>query len=660
MKPKWQPIPLPGSFASNAELAFQPFLDKEKAVVVTGGPAALYLVKVNENARLLCTITARARISGFAVHAGEVFVQDGPVLSRWDLTRGLCSAAINLLNPRLVWQTGDGTLDWAKLHALTPALTEKQVALAKARRKLEWLTLLESSEALLRDSAAPRSPDEEAKLRAMIADLVQLVGTNREQVRADLEAAENAGAAIIFSVPVVRKNQVGAKLGALVYVIARDGTLHPLDDALQHMGTVRVDNNARPALAMFEWQTAARSDDHASRVFYVTGDGLVRAIDGNSLPPRSAAEWPSRGRSGLQAGIRPRVEGGLLWGSDAQGSGVYALPVNAAGSSSRITLPASQKWLWLETTKAGSLALACTERDARLVSYTAGAPTIERWGARPAGRPYYSSFLETDDRPLLVAEFEREAATPNMGTDFRVVVANTDDAPDANSVSKLLPPPTIASGQLEPMAVGKTAPVSIRTQVTVSLQDAYLVARDRSASDQIRALLVDGSASWRAAFDKIVVQYDNVQAAAAALGQVALPALAGSDALYCYSIGTELTDEQIATARAMQKRFVPITLQVMRLETIKPGQMGPGPPLFPPEPQAVFRRDIRLRFSNGESMDMMTSPDGWITVPPDKLGLKVTLDSIPFPGSVMTICDTVLLDRKTGLRLQFTTFDRWL
>jgi hypothetical protein len=588
------------------------------------------------------------------VHAGDVYIQDGPVLSRWDLVLGNCQAAINLLNPKLAWQSGGVAVDWARLHMLNAVQRGHQLRLQGARRKVEWLTLLESSEALQRDASTARTPDEETKLRTMIAELGQLVGANRSQLRAELATAEQASAPVIFSAPVVRKHQLGAKLGALAYVIGRDGTLHPLDDALQHMGTVRLDTTARPALALVEWETDAHSDDFACRLYYVTGDGVVRAVDGNSLPPKAAGEWPARGRASLQPGVRPRVDSRLLWGSDAQESGVFALPIDQPGGASRIKVPLAEEWRWLELPKAGSLALVCTDSRSRLISFASGAVTVERWGGRPANAPYYSSFLETDGRPLLVVEVEREQQGQNAGPVFRVLVANTVDAPNRQSEQWYPPPPdTITTGTLDAFKVGASAPVNIRTQVTVSLMDAYLVARDRTGRDQLRALLQDGTGSWRAHFEKVVQPYADVPAASAAIGELPLPPMAGADALYCYAVGSTLTNEHVAAARAALERtrefLTPIVMRIV--ETVHRTRRGRGPsPTVIDGPDPLRGTQVTLRFSNGESLGVTTNANGDVVIPPTKLGLTVTMDDVPRTDGYAMIA-SCKLEKKSGNEL---------
>lgn len=625
MKPKWQPIPLPGDIAPYGDSALQPYLDKGKAVVVAGGPLGLSLVKVNANPYLMTSIQAQSRITGFAVHSGELFLQDGPVLSRWELTNGTCVAAINLLNPKLAWKLADGAVNWSLLHGLDNSQNNKKLALMSARRKAEWLTLLENCEAFQRDSSATRAPDEQAKLLAMISDLVQLIGANRGQIRSQLAAAEEAAAQMIFSAPVVRTHQVAAKAGALVYVIGRDGTLHPLDDKLQRMGTARHDNSARPALAMIESETEAHSDEFACRLFYVTGEGLVREIEGNSLPPAVKGEWRARGRSSLQPGIRRRIDSGLLWGNDAQETGVFALPIDEPGSASRIKLAQGEEWRWLELPKKGQLALVCTDTSSRLISFAKSNVTPERWGARKDSTSHYSSFLETEGRPLMVAEFDREPRQPGAALSFRVLVANNVDAADQRAVAWYPPPPeSIRNGTLEAFSSTAKPPVSIRTQVTISMIDAYMIARDSSTREQLHALLADGAASWRTHKEKILKPYADAVAAAAALGELPLPPMAGKHALYSYQVGAAVTSEDAENARKVLERMRDLANPVFVRVIYSSADEAWGGTEVNHRSHPLANERVELQFSNGDRISTSTDANGDAALPFSRLGFTVT------------------------------------
>ncbi|HET6764309.1 MAG TPA: hypothetical protein VFH27_11575, partial [Longimicrobiaceae bacterium] len=420
---------------------------------MAGGPAALFLLTVYDVAERFAAITAEVRISGFAVDSGELYVQDGPVLSRWSLYDGSCAAAVNLLDRTLSWKRTAETPapDWKALHRLPPALKEKQDALGRARRTVEWLTLLEQAEADVELARRGRAGtiQEFKRLQQLVADLKEVLGPARQSARSDLAAAAAAAAPLIFSAPVVRAHQVGAKASGSVFVLSREGKLYPLDTSLKLTNPRHLDRNVRPALALAEWQTEARSDEFACRLFYVTESGMVRAVDGGAVPPAATGEWPAVGPASLEPGLRPRADSGLVWGGGAQGSGVFALPADAPGEPSRVALAPGQEWRWLELRTDVQVALACTDRESRLVHYAPDAVVREQWGPRPAQAPYFTTFLPqaeampgsaatadgpgtpgTPARPLMVVEVEQEPRADGAGLAYRLMVANTVPATD--------------------------------------------------------------------------------------------------------------------------------------------------------------------------------------------------------------------------------------
>jgi hypothetical protein len=652
MKPKWQPIAFPRDCAPYADGAFQPLVLPDHAIVVAGGPSALFLFQVFEVPRLGWTITAQDRISGFAAHGSELYVQDGPVLSRWSLKNGNCVSAINVLAPAQRW-TGDRPLNWPALHNLPEAMRAKQDALRKARRRAEWAALLEDAERVRAAWQALPDPDSVA---AAIAQLDNLIGNLRTLIgpggaagiRAALAKAEAEGAALTISPPVVRTHQIWGKAAGMVFVIGRDGTVHPLDDTLQHMGTTRIHRGAQPALALAEFATDADSDEFACRLYYVADDGTVQALDAGALPLAQLPSWTPRGAADPGGHMRPRVQDGLLWGAGAQGTGVFALTVDKPDEPSRATVP-SGSWRWLEVRSEPSLALASTGERATLLAFGKGARTIDRWGKRDAVPAGFATFLPQSTapaprgRPLLVLEVDREASN-DAGTAFRVMVANTVDAPDGASAAWYPPPPsTLFSGTLEGWANDNTlVPKNVRTQPSVSRQDAYVIARNHATSEQIVSLLAPvGPDSWRAYYKTLVKQYPDP---AALLDEIPLPPLAGREALFCYALGNSITTEQAESAwrslDALRDLAKPVRLRIM----ITDHWMWAGDKHWNQDGPAPLRSTrVTLRFAGGRTMGASTDGDGWIALPPDTAGDSVTMDPWLAAGNVDV--STTRLDR---------------
>lgn len=631
MKPKWQPIAFPQDCVPYGEQAFQPLVLPDHAIVVAGGPAALLLFQMFEVPRLAWTIPARDRIAGFAAHGSELYVQDGPVLSRWSLVDGKCASAINVVASSQRWTAGAGALDWSALHRLPDALRTKQHALQRARRRAEWAALLEDAEQEV--VAWNRLPDASGmalaigQLERLIADLRALVGPGgASEARGELARATSEAAALVISAPVVRTHQIWGKAAGMVFVIGRDGSLHPLDDTLQHMGTKRFHPGAQPALALSEFPTDADSDEFACRLYYVASDGTVQALDGGALPLAPLPPWTPRGPADLEPRLRPRVVDGLLWGGGAQGTGVFALTVGGPGEPSRVTLPAGE-WRWLEVRPEASVALASTADRAVLIGFGKGVRMAERWGRRDDVPPCFSTFLPQSSapaprgRPLLVLEVDREQGS-GAELVFRVLVANTVDTPWYPP-----PPAVLFAGTLQGWSTaGGPAPKMVRTQPSVSRQDAYVIARDRTRTQQLQALLgPDGPGSWRTHYEGIQQRYPDPAAAAAALGEIALPPMAGRDAIYCYAVGSSITAGQAEQAfRALDELREPLRALV-RVAVHWQNVYGDVAQV----PATPFTsRKITLRLGSGRSLVVSTDANGWVLLPMDTAGESVAMDPV--------------------------------
>ncbi len=108
LTPRWKPIAIPGECVPPGGTWFDPVLVSERGLLIVGGPLAIHLYAALARQTLFLTISAQHVITGFAVSAGTLYVQDGPVLSGWDLTTKMRFKSINLLTHQPVAGTGVG------------------------------------------------------------------------------------------------------------------------------------------------------------------------------------------------------------------------------------------------------------------------------------------------------------------------------------------------------------------------------------------------------------------------------------------------------------------------------------------------------------------------------------------------------------------------
>ncbi len=109
LEPRWKPIAIPGECVPPGGTWFDPVLVRERGLLIVGGPLAIHLYAVLARQMLFLSIPAQHVITGFAVSSGTLYVQDGPVLSGWDLTTRTRFKSVDLNTHRPVG--GGGAAD---------------------------------------------------------------------------------------------------------------------------------------------------------------------------------------------------------------------------------------------------------------------------------------------------------------------------------------------------------------------------------------------------------------------------------------------------------------------------------------------------------------------------------------------------------------------
>ncbi len=383
LQPMWRPIPLPAPVDPGAGPRFPLVVDDGTGVVIVGGPEALHVFQVHDRQRHWFSIQALASISGFAVHEGELYVQDGAVLSCWNLVRGQCLASVNLV-------TGEAVE-------------------AAAGLPLETLERLQGVSA-----PTPRR----------------------------------------FSIPVVRRHQLGGPPAGMVFVLDSEGCIYLLDPGLS--APPRVHRGAPPAvlaLAMEEKASPQDPNTYLCHLFYAAVSGEVWGLDVSTLSPVDLGRWPSKGSPEPGCGIPPAYADGLLWMGGWQGPGIQALPP-IPGEAAVVSIPEpSGPWTSLEISQDEHLVYACSGTMRQLFGYGHGLQVRGRWAGAPTQSwPLFWHAPEGAgaDQPLLLLEVDR-SADPGGNPGFRVFVANTVDAPPEQVLPNYPPDPLVlASGTLEP------------------------------------------------------------------------------------------------------------------------------------------------------------------------------------------------------------------
>ncbi len=400
LTPKWKPIPFPFPCAPAGGVLFDPVVCQERAVLVAGGPLALSVFQVFSGKRVWFTVKARVWITGFAVSASSLYVQDGPVLSGWDLTQGGCFAAINLVT-RKTWaippDATPATQPPADLYVLPAASAALQSALMAAR-------------------TAPR-PSEATLLTA---------------ANDSLASATAAGAAVVFSAPVVRSMQFDGLPGGEIFSLGLDGTITALDDALAHVGTFKYEAPLRAELTLSEIPQSA--GNVLCHLHYVTATGGIASLDAMKKPLAPFPHWPSAGPIVAAKVLPLRFRDGLLWGGGILGADFFATAPDPAQPLLLTVSAPTAGWRTYHISAADKLVLVSNGADTRLVSYARSSKVRDRWRLRTTSKSAYTVFwplagLEpSPTAPRLILEIDRASSTESP-TAFRVLLANTVDAP---------------------------------------------------------------------------------------------------------------------------------------------------------------------------------------------------------------------------------------
>lgn len=434
--PEWQPITVPGISAAD-QATLVPMAVSKDGPLVAGNQKQLHVFRVDSHPRLWFSIAAHASLSGYALAGGVLYLQDGPVLSVWDVTTavvspgqqeatGICLAAINLVtksqpppNP-----SGGGAA----------GLTDAQYA------------------ALFTGASGTPMP--------------------------------------AFSAPVARAQQLGGPAGAMVFVLAADGSVYAVDDALTTVTTARYDPPGPLALAMSETADVSDPSQITCTLAYVTKSGGITVIDASGGELKPAGAWPSSG-AGQAPVIGPRLAGSTVWACDVFGSAVAACPLPPP------TAPAFQAAAASPATAAQDLEVSTTRQlallhgsELRLLAFAAGTAVADRWPADSVNGTAWAMFWEPPGDPTtqpgLVLTVEKAAATGDVA--FAVLVANTVDDPAAVPGSSYPSPPArLVTGTLALAPPSSRRASAVLVCPVIMQEQLFALVADETGAAQLNA-----------------------------------------------------------------------------------------------------------------------------------------------------------------------------
>lgn len=459
LNPRWRPIAFP--VAPGTPL-FEPVLVHGVGLLVAGGPQGLCLFDVGDRPGVQAKIAKRSWIDGFAVHGTSLYVQDGPVLIRYDILKAKPYAAINLVTGES-WPGADEEDDPGelpdRLFELNAADTVLQNALHHARRAHG--TLLGSG-----SQAAALS------LKA-------------------LETATRNAERISFSKPVVRSRQVDGRRLRGVFSLRMDGKLHATDNALQETETFAACAPLRAELVMAEMPQP--NGQVRCLLHYISTSASIVAIDATG-DMKLLPDWPARGIFDTAKVLPLRFVDGYLMGGGILGHDFFAMKPDPSLPPALTVQGPDGGWRQYDVAITDKLVVLSDGCGSRLVSYDPAAGTRDRWGLR-AENPQAHSLFWTDTGsdgvvagPRLLIEAGIVAANGAAPIALRAVLANTVDSP-GNGLFADFPPPstTLDTASLEPGNFpwsSKMAPLAfLPCRPLVSQQTLYCIYRSTPPAD---------------------------------------------------------------------------------------------------------------------------------------------------------------------------------
>ena len=512
---------------------FSPLFVDDYGLLVTGSPLGLEVFLQHEGSSVssMGTIAGTTWISGFGYHAGALFVQDGAVLTRWDLTGD---------------QVAQGpSYDLSQGAA---AGSPEQAATLTARYREAWGTLLAAAEAEMAaiDQQWSEMP-EEGGLKPPSPSVFYPPGLQElaNDVRALLQpvepsgpggywnlpsppppkgpdplglpaltaariAAEAAAPQLLFSAPVIQQLQVDSNPTQTVWVLGGDGTLYALGKNLDDATIIPTGGAAVPQLCGWE-----PSDPQGFGLFFPTPGGisLMDVSDPQAtdppVPPGSVPVAPA-GTPQLPLA----ATAGLLWGGGGTfGSTFFAmpLPVLATGTAPQgdnapwqPRVQASGAWTdYAVLDGADPLGLLTDGTNTTLLGAAATSGSRSRWGVHAAPDPSWTVFVPapaaaglSPPPPPLVLEVDQAAAQGAAGVGYRLYPANTAD--DPRGLASFPPPSALVSGAL---SLQQNLPRAVLTRPVVpgdalASSSLYLVGAPMTAAEQLTALCGPANGTW--------------------------------------------------------------------------------------------------------------------------------------------------------------------
>ncbi|RKP47423.1 hypothetical protein [Trinickia fusca] len=626
LTPQFEPLRMNAECALPGEKPFDPVVAQSGSTLVAGGSRAIAIFALQGRPSVLRTIPSRLEngIAGFCVNHSELYVQDGPVLAAWSLTSQKMSAARNLSTGQVWWRDEDATQEVPpdEFYAFSDEDAPLYAKLTAARNRHAWATVLEDLEQHVAMGNAQANAAQTAdRVRGLLkadGDTEQVVA----ETRAELERTLKSVSKIVYSAPVVRKEQRYGVAGAMLFSLGLDGTVYAMDVELRSLSPVnRGLMPLRAELAVGEWTDA--SNAYSCRLYYVTDDGGIAVLDGATPNLDQRTGWPGKGKPAADKVLPLSGHGKWLMGGGLFGADFFVTEANSSASLAQIVAAPPGGWVSYEVDEEKKFVLLSNGTSTRLHAYDASAIQRDRWQLRQNSLPVQVGFLPTgaSDAPQAVVEIDAfQSNDAPLG--LRVLLANSVDVSSEARPSGYPPPAVVlATGTIKDGAAG-TFPIRwIRSRPTLAGEHLYCMVR--TTRPQAPRALVGSAEQLGAHSDhslSAIPQQVEALTQSGMLRAEHLPAPQAvdrsEDALAKFVFHADKLRELRASATQALKEMVPRTIPVrVKVELI--WTEGSDGFIYTPvtEPTVPLRGEhLKLKLASGGERDIWTDENGVATI----------------------------------------------
>lgn len=276
---------------------------------VFGDESIVYAMDASGN--LIWAIEPRIRIYGYTIVSNDLYIQDGPVLCKYDMplidegnitAPAGCDACVNTITDER-FEAKEEPFEAKDAYHLNPEDAEKLERLQTVWKTRSWADVLTQAEAGKKNlerlpaqkptGGAGGSYDAGEGLSRMIETIKDLLGSaagDDEVLRQNLKQAEENAAHLRFAAPAIKSKII--KDDTAIYSLAADGTISAYTQSLDFVGRSRQTppNHLALLLSQDGGKTTLKYGSEGAIITLSTDGSDLKKTD-SFTPPNGTAKW---------------------------------------------------------------------------------------------------------------------------------------------------------------------------------------------------------------------------------------------------------------------------------------------------------------------------------------------------------------------------------